>query len=569
MTTTTADPDASLSPSWAAPEPLTLAAAFQASVARVPDRVALRTVGGGVRLTWSQYGQAVERVAGALAGLGVRRGDRVAFLSRNRPELAIAEVAALHLGAAGVALYAASSPTTVAHVLRDTAPHVLVVEQGLRSELDCVEHDVQQVVALEALARRSEPRGFHFEDAWRAVDPGDLLAIVYTSGTTGPPKGVEWEHGALVRGVHRFDLPQPEPDGTSDISAIPFAHMGERALGHWRSLLRGSTRTFCADPGQVPDALLGARPTFLFGAPRTWQILKAALDATLNIAERAALDRALRRVRELADGEGPEPLTSADERVLTRLRARVGLDRINRALTAAAPCPRSVHEHYHALGVPFGEFYAMTELSPCAVTRPGVVDLGTVGPIVLGCEVQLDADGEILVRSDSASRGYRNLPADTAALFTADGFLRTGDIGELDEQRRLRIIDRKKELLIPDHGHNIAPAPIEAELKNACPLIDQAMVIGDQRPFLTALIVVEPAERETDPATAEVIAEAIERVNAAHEPRERVEAHVILRGPWTAGDELTATLKLCRTRISEKYVAEIDAMYDQAASSAR
>jgi long-subunit acyl-CoA synthetase (AMP-forming) len=345
--------------------------------------------------------------------------------------------------------------------------------------------------------------------------------------------------------------------------------MGDRACGHWRSLLRGSTRTFCADPGQVPYALLDARPTFLFGAPRTWQTLKDALEATLDVAERAVLDRALGRVRELVDGDGPEPLTKADERVLARLRARIGLDRINRALTAAAPCPRSVHEHYHALGIPFGEFYAMTELGPCAVTRPGVVDLGTVGPIVPGCEVQLDADGEILIRSDSPSRGYRNLAADTAALFTADGFLRTGDIGELDEQRRLRIIDRKKELLIPDHGHNVAPAPIEAELKNACALIGHGMVIGDQRPFLAALIVLEPAEGAADPTTVEVVAEAIEHVNAAHEPRERVEAHLILEGAWTAADELTATLKLRRGRILEKYAAEIQAMYDQAASSTR
>jgi long-subunit acyl-CoA synthetase (AMP-forming) len=188
---------------------------------------------------------------------------------------------------------------------------------------------------------------------------------------------------------------------------------------------------------------------------------------------------------------------------------------------------------------------------------------------VPGYEVQIDADGEILVRGDIAPRGYRHLPADTAALFTADAFLRTGDIGELDEQRRLRIIDRKKELLIPDHGHNIAPALIEAELKNACPLIGQAMVIGDHRPFLAALIVLEPADRATDPTAVEVVAEAIEQVNAAREPRERVEAHAILRGPWTAGDELTATLKLRRRRILEKYAAEIEAMYDQAASSAR
>jgi long-chain acyl-CoA synthetase len=572
MTTITASADTSLSPSWAPPEPLTLVAAFQASVARVPGRVALRTPGDRVRLTWSEYGAAVEVVAGALAGLGVRRGDRVAFLSRNRPELAIAEVAALHLGAAGVALYVASPPATIAHVLRDSAPRVLVVEQGLRSVLDGVEHDVPHAVALdgpEALAQLPAENGFRFEEAWRAVEPGDLLAIAYTSGTSGLPKGVEWEHGAIISGLYRFDLPQPEPDGSRDISLGPFAHMGERAVGHWRSLLRGSTRTFCSDLRAFPGALLDARPTFLFGAPRLWQALKAGLEATLDQPERAALDRALARVRELAGGSHPAPLAEEDEVVLGRLRARVGLDRINRALTGAAPCPLSVQEHYHALGVPFGEFYAMTELPPCAITRPGVVDLGTVGPIVPGYEVVFDSDGEVLVRTDSRARGYRNLPAEMAATFPADGFLHTGDIGALDDKGRLRIVDRKKELLIPEHGHNIAPARIEAELKNASSLIGHAIVVGDRRPFLAALIVLEPADRAADPAAVAAVADAIERVNTASDPRELIEAHTTLPGAWTPGDELTETLKLRRRRILEKYASEIDRMYKQASRHPR
>jgi long-chain acyl-CoA synthetase len=570
MTITTVYRDPSFSPSWAPPEPLTLVAAFHAATARVPDRVALRTPSDGIRLTWCQYGRAVERVAGALAGLGVRRGDRVAFLSRNRPELAIAEVAALHLGAAGVALYVASPPATVAYVLRDSAPRVLVVEHALRGVLDQVEHEVQHVVALDgpdALAELPAPRRFCYEDASRAVDPGDLLAIVYTSGTSGLPKGAEWEHGAIVRGLHGFDMPQREPDGTRDVSVVPFAHMGERALGHWRGLLRGSTRTFCADPRELPAALLDARPTFLFGAPQMWRALETRLKATLDQPERAALDRALARVRELAARDAPGPLTSEDELVLGRLRARIGLDRVNRALTASAPCPLSVHEHYHALGIPFGEFYAMTELAPCAMTRPGVVDLGTVGPIVPGYEVELDTDGELLVRSDSRARGYHNLPAETSATFGADGFLRTGDIGVLDQQRRLRIVDRKKELVIPDHGHTIAPSPIEAELKNACPLIGQVIVIGDHRPFLAALIVLEPAERAVDPTALEAVAEAIDHVNAASDPRERIEAYAILPGAWTPGDELTESLKLRRKQTLEKYAADIDAVYAQAASS--
>jgi long-subunit acyl-CoA synthetase (AMP-forming) len=312
--------------------------------------------------------------------------------------------------------------------------------------------------------------------------------------------------------------------------------------------------------------LLDARPTFLVGAPRMWQALRTALEATLDQPERAALDRALRRVRKLETGGEPGPLTDDDGRVLARLRARIGLERINRALTGGAPCPLGVHEHYHALGVPFGEFYGMTELPPCAMTRPGVVDLGTVGPIVPGNEVVLDTDGEVLVRTDSHARGYRNLPAETAATFTADGLIHTGDIGVLDGQGRLRIVDRKKQLLIPDHGHNTAPAPIEAELKNACPLIGQAILIGDHRPFLAALIVLEPPERAADPEALAAVAEAIERVNAASDPRERVEAHTILSAAWTPGDELTETLKPRRGRITDKYAAEIDAMYDQAAS---
>jgi long-subunit acyl-CoA synthetase (AMP-forming) len=188
---------------------------------------------------------------------------------------------------------------------------------------------------------------------------------------------------------------------------------------------------------------------------------------------------------------------------------------------------------------------------------------------VPGCEVVLDTDGEVLVRTDSRARGYRSLPAETAVTFTADGLIHTGDIGVLDDQGRLRIVDRKKELLIPDHGHNTAPAPIEAELKHACPLIGQAMLIGDNRPFLAVLIVLEPPERVTDPAALAAVAEAIERVNAASDPRERVEAHAILTTGWKAGDELTETLKPRRRRILQKYATEIDAMYDRALGPAR
>lgn len=546
----------------------TLPAAFQASAVRVPERVALRTPGDAVSISWAEYAAAVERVAGSLAALGVGRGDRVAFLSRNRPELAIAEVAAMHLGAAGVALYTASPPATIEHVLRDSEPAVLAIESALEPSLAGVRHSVPQTVALDTESRKSPqlslmdpPAGFDFEAAWRTVQPDDLAALLYTSGTTGPAKGVEWTHLVPVGWLPLFDSVQPEPDGIHDISYGPFAHAGERAAGHWRALLRGSTRTLCEDPTQLGAALLETRPTFLFGSPRVWQGLKSALETSLEGEERAVLDAGIERVRVLAGGMLAEPLTADQEDVLAGLRARIGLDLMNRALTAAAPCPLAVHEHYHGLGVPFYEFYGMTECGAATTTRPGLVDLGTVGPATPGYELRLGKDGEVQVRSRFAPCAYRNRPDANAETYGADGWIRTGDIGELDTHGRLRIVDRKKEMLVPEHGHNSAPGQIESALKSACPLVGQVCVVGDGRPHLAALVVPEPPERARDDDAREAIAAAIERVNATLDPRERIEVHAVIGDAWLSGAELTETLKLRRTWITERYAAEIEELY--------
>jgi long-subunit acyl-CoA synthetase (AMP-forming) len=541
----------------------TYPAVFQATARRVPDRVALRTPHDEVRLTWAEYAQAVERAAGALAGFGVERGDRVALLSRNRPELAIADVAALHLGAATVAFYVASPPSAIECVLRDCAPRALLIEEALLPQLESVAHEVPRVVSLESLESLPEPQRFSFEHAWRSVSPNDLAAILYTSGTTGLLKGVEWPHRQAVAAFSRFDVLQPEPDGICDISVGPFAHATERAAGHWRSLLRGSTRTFCLNPTALGQTLLEARPTYLFSAPRLWQNIKATLDSTLDDAERAALDRGIARVRA---GE-TAAASQDDEHLLATLRARVGLDRVNRALTAAAPCPQTVIEYYHGLGVGLDVFYGLTEAGPVTMTRPGIADLGTVGVPIRGYEIRMAADGEILVRSDSAPVGYRNQSDETAATFPADGWIRTGDIGTLDDAGRLRIVERKKELLIPDHGHNIAPSQIESELKCACPAIGHVCVVGDNRPHLAALIVLEPPELASDKHARTTVAQAIDEVNATRDPRERIQKHSILPDPWLPGDELTETLKLRRRRILDKHSATISRLYEPGGAS--
>lgn len=531
---------------------------FQATAARVPDRTALRTVRDEVHLTWGEYARAVERIAGALAGLGVEHGDRVALLSRNRPELAIADVAAMHLGAATVALYVASPPRTIEYVLRNCAPRALVVEAALSARLDGVDQQVPQVVSLDALNDLAPPARFSFEETWRSVSDEDVVAVLYTSGTTGRLKGVEWRHEEAVASFRRFDLLQPEHDGICDVSVGPFAHLAERGAGHWRSLLRGSTRTFCPDPTDLGPTLLDARPTYLFGPPRLWQNLRTKLDTTLDVNERGSLGRSIARVRA---GDAASPCEE-DEHALATLRARVGLDRLNRGLTAAAHCSRAVLEYFHGLDVGFGEFYGMTETGAATMTRPGSADLGTVGVPIPGYEISLTADGEVLVQSDSAAIGYHDLPDETAATFVTDGWIRTGDIGTLDGDQRLRIVDRKKELLIPDHGHNIAPAQIESELKCACQSIGHVCVVGDARPHLTALIVLEPPELGNDQHARAIVSQAISQINTGLDPRERIESHAILQEPWLPGDELTETLKLRRRRILEKHSETIEHLYD-------
>ena len=551
--------------------PDTLALAFQASVARVPNRVALRTPHDDQRLTWAQYGAAVERLAGAFAGLGVRRGDRVALWSHNRPELATAAAAAAHLGAAVVAPYVTAPAAAVAHLLRDSEPRVLAIEAGLEHSLQHIEHAVPRVVALDgargdlpALSEVDAPARFSFEACWRAVQADDLLAILYTSGTTGAPKGIEWpNHKALMiaenllGGLHARD-------GIREVSYLSFAHAFDRSL-HWRGSLHATTQTFCAEPSRLHEALLDARPTFLTGPPSVWQGLKARLEATLDKSEQAALDAGIARVRALLADRPPRALSAQQKRTLAGLPARLGLDRVNHAVTAAAPCPLAVHEFMHGLGLPFGEFWGMSEIGVASMTDPGVRDIGTVGRPVPEYEVRIapraGPAGEILVRSRLTSRGYRNRPQETAAMFALDGWIRTGDLGTLDDQGRLRIVGRVKELIITTNGHNVAPGPIESQLIDACPLVAQACLVGDGRPHLAMLITLNDPDGAADPATRQTVADALARANTRLDPRERIKRHAILPDRWQPGDELTDTLKLRRQRIATKYAAQITSLY--------
>jgi long-chain acyl-CoA synthetase len=555
----------------------TLCRAFQATAARHPERVALRTPGDAVRLTWGAYADRVRVTAARLAALGVGRGDTVALLLTNRPEAAWVDAAAMHLGAVGVSVYLAGTPAAHAYVLDDAEAKVLVTEQrlaglvpALRRACPKLEHvlgvdgDAPGVTPLDDVA--PDP-GFDVAAAAAAARPADPVAFMYTSGTTGAPKGVAYTHGALVAAFACLRAALPPVDDLATVAFIPFAHAGQRAMVHYRAMTEGTTTTFCADPESLPAVIADARPSSLFAPPAVWQRLAAGLHAAIetdpDAARRALTEeahaRALERVR-LRRAGGPAVAPSPEHaQLLEAARARLGLDRMAEPVVSAAPSPPELLEDLHASGVAVMNLYALTELPPITVTRPDPIDIGTAGRPLPGVDVRLGRDGEVLVRHPAASSGYHRRPAQTAALFDRDGWGHTGDVGTLDHEGRLSLHGRRDERFATALGTNIDPVRIETALKAECPLVAQACVIGDGRPHLVALLTVQP---EATDAGGEIAA-AVERVNERLPATARVRRHLVLGDTWAPGsDELTPTLKLRRNAVHARYAEEIEGLYE-------
>jgi long-subunit acyl-CoA synthetase (AMP-forming) len=320
-------------------------------------------------------------------------------------------------------------------------------------------------------------------------------------------------------------------------------------------------------------------PTWFFAVPRVWEKLKAGIEAAIaampdqqrGLVERAverALDCVWRRQRGEPVPDALEQVVAEADPVFARLRAAVGLDAITSCSVGAAPVAPDVIAFFHALGIPLAEIYGQSEGCACATCNPpGAIKIGSVGPPLPGVELRLDEDGEVLIRGRHLMRGYRNQPEATKDAFTEDGFLRTGDIGALDEDGYLRIIDRKKELIINAAGKNMSPSNIEAAIKTHSPLIGQIVAIGDRRSYNVALIALDPdalAGRPAgDPSVQAEVAEAVARGNGRLARVEQIKRYHVLGEPWVpGGDELTPTMKLKRRPIAEKYAATIDALYD-------
>jgi long-chain acyl-CoA synthetase len=589
-------------------EAATVCDAFQLTAASDPDAIALRTPGGQVEISWREYARRAELIAAGLAALGIAHGDAVALMMVNRPEFNLCDTAALHLGATPFSIYNTLPVEQIVHLLSNARSRVAICESQFAERLlaagaetgvehvVCVDDAPAGTIALAELERRAAA-GFDFEAAWKAVEPDDVLTLIYTSGTTGPAKGVELTHANVLAELEATSEALPVLPGDRCVSYLPSAHIADRILTHYPSLVFGARVTCVADPGQLAAALADTRPTIWAAVPRVWEKLKAAFEAAIAAEQDPAKAGALRSAIEVgrrkvhaeqaaAAGEGAGPdrdllaAYEATKQVRSRLRAKHGLEQVRWSITAAAPIAVDVLELFAAIGLEIREGWGMSELSAFATLNPpGRTRFGTVGTALPGIEVKLADDGELLCRGPTVMRGYRGEPNKTAEAIDPQGWLRTGDIADIDPDGYVRIVDRKKELIVNAYGKNMSPANIEAKLKAASPLIGQAVAIGDRRPYNVALIVLDPeacaahaaaeglpdgsvGALSRDPRVAAAVAGAVERANEQLARVEQIKRHTILADEWPpGGGELTPTQKLKRKPIARKYAAEIEELY--------
>jgi long-chain acyl-CoA synthetase len=593
----------------------TLCDTFADTVERRGERDALRwreKDGTWHGLTWREYRERARDVALGLRTLGFSPGSFALIQARIVPEHSVADMGIVHARGVPVSLYNTLAPEQIAYIANHCEATIAFVEDAgflenflkIREEVPHLERIVLIRGAEEVSSDWIVPwdevldagRAEHvrdpglFEETWRQVSPEDLLTLIYTSGTTGPPKAVMdthrnvlWHWEAIDR-VYRFDRDQ------TVISYLPLAHAAGRTTGQWNPAILGGTVVCCPDIAQLAATLAEVRPNLFVGVPRVYEKLYAGMNAALAAQDesvRRAVSKAIDVGREVVahaqkGAEAPAALRAEHEAitpVLKAVLAKVGLENCRLALVGAAPIATEVIEFFMALGITLSEVWGMSELTAVATANPPErIRIGTVGPAVPGVEVRLAPDGELLARGGNRMSGYYRDPEKTAEAIDAEGWMHTGDVGEVDEDGYFRVVDRKKELIITAGGKNISPANLENALKHHA-LIGQACVIGDRRAYLTALIVLDPevapawarsqgiaatsvAELALHPDVEAEVRRIVDEVNSHVSRVENVRKFSILADEWTAeSEELTPTLKLKRRVINEKYADAIEEMY--------
>ncbi len=544
-----------------------------------------------VARSWEDVAREVEELAAGLLELGIRRGDRVAILGRTRVEWALCDWAAIAIGAPVVPIYPTGSALECAYILGNSGARFVICEdeeqlakvEPARRELEALE----QVIVFDGLAELRARGAAHLAAFPSAVTRArdriaedDVVTIAYTSGTTGPPKGcvlTQRNYRAMVEMVQAVGLARPDD---VIVLHLPLAHTFGRLIS-FLGAATGATIAFCPDVAGIVDALATVRPTLLPSVPRLYEKLAAAIMSSLEDAvgvrgrvARRGLEVGRRTAERRREGRRLGPLLAvehvlADRLVLERIRARLG-GNLRFAISGGAPLARELAEFFHAFGIVVLEGYGLTESTTAATfNRPGRFRLGTVGPALPGVELKLASDGEVLVRGENVFRGYYRDEEATRQVLLEEGWLATGDIGALDADGFLTITDRKKDIIVTAGGKNVSPQNLESGLK-ASRYVSEAVVVGDRRPFLTALLVVDrdAAGRVAadDAELRRLIDDEIAEANRDRAGYEQIRRYAILPRELSQEEsELTPTLKVRRHVCEEHFAELIDQLYAGAA----
>ncbi|HRW36416.1 MAG: long-chain fatty acid--CoA ligase [Acidimicrobiales bacterium] len=582
----------------------TVAQIFVDTAQAHPDVVALRWRDGDGwgRWTFAEYADRVARATTALRERGVGRGDRIVLMLRNCPEFHVLDLAALMVGATPVSIYNSSAPDQVEYLVNHSGAVLGIVEdEGFLSRFSPVRDQLTALKTLGIVHPGAAEADFTWDDLMAAEpadlaeaasqgDDSDLVTIIYTSGTTGPPKGVMISNRnvTFLADAVRDLIPLDSLTGARIVSYLPMAHIAERSVSHYLQLLEGCEVTTCPNPSDIAAYLREVKPHLVFGVPRVWEKIHAGVQGALSAdpekagqfaeAVEAAKPIVLNKAWGRASDEELATLSFLDDVAFRGVRELLGLDECLVAITGAAPIPPDLLSWFQAVGVPLSEVYGMSENAGAMTWEPVKIKPGTVGPAVPGTEVALAEDGEVICRGPHVFQGYLNDPEKTAETIDEHGWLHTGDIGEIDDDGYLRIVDRKKELIITAGGKNISPANLEAALK-MIPLVGQAAAIGDQRPFVSALVVLDPdvapvwaaqhgleglsmAELAEHPDVIAEIEGGLDEVMAPFNNAERVKKVKVIGEEWLPdSDMLTPTSKLKRRGVNARYAGEIEAIY--------
>ncbi|MGH2790078.1 MAG: AMP-dependent synthetase/ligase [Actinomycetota bacterium] len=603
----------------------TIIGRFHERVRTHPEKVALRYKGDGAwhDVTWRDYGDSVRKVGKGLHALGFRAGDKMALLSGNRIEWHFADIGCLSIGGATAPVYTTNSPEQVAYIVGHSDSKVACVENTeqlekvlkMRSELPALTKvivfdgydgsaDKELVMGWDDFVALGEGVDDSvYEDATNNVKPEDLATFVYTSGTTGPPKAVMLSHANIWWTATHSEqhIPIGDAEGGRALSYLPLSHIAERMISHLLQIYYGTQTWFGGGVPMLIEDLKECKPTYFFAVPRVWEKFYAGVQAKMAAADpdnrkakiaKKAIEvgrqvteleqEAVRRGGKMADAKVPLGLklqhVVLDKLALSKVRAAFGLEECNLALSAAAPLAAELIWFFHSVGIKITEGYGQSEDNgPTTWNPPDAVLIGSVGSALPGLEVKIADDGEILARGGNVMMGYYKNEEATKETIDEDGWLRSGDVGEFNEHGYLKITDRKKDIIITAGGKNIAPQEIENRLKFHG-LISQVVVIGDRRPFLSALITLDEEKLpqfakehsiEGDLAaicrherTIKEIQGAIDELNAGLAKVEGIKRFRVLERDFLQEEnEITPTLKVKRRTIGDLYAEVIEDMY--------